>query len=436
MIILDTAVPGTTWAASHRKRLRDEVSLTSVITHAEQPLDRSTPEAIVKHADYYPSSQGLHPCCPGHVTAPKLYGKFTKGLLNNTEECKVIQVLPLAKGWKMSGQKKPESTSQAFEDYEIRNVKAEVLTLRSEMAALTAEVTKVNKNVKEIKEVLERLSTNTMLMISAVLKLSQAAITHGQKGEGQSGTTSAQERGENGGRSPQKVTVPVSETLLGLGVVTKDVVPSATTAESISGLWQVHSVKTLPNPAQIAHEETPVTLVDQQQGLPTLPSSSADSPSTLPAGPVVRPLANATTFPPLQVADGGGTLPQPGLAAVVPQPQANGGDCEEGELYQFSSDKIETALSCCKRKKNSRRNYATHLLRLSVPESDRRLSNCAGVRGQQPIDKSVLNAIKKEVFSAFPVLGNSPVDVHAAWRECIVAMDESCRRLRRSGLKP
>ena len=339
----------------------------------------------------------------------------------------------------MSGQKKPESTSQAFEEYEIRNVKAEVLTLRSEMAALTAEVTKVNKNVKEIKEVLERLSTNTMLMISAVLKLSQAAITHGQKGEGQSGTTSAQERGENGGRSPQKMMVPSSETLLGLGLVTKDVVPSATTAESISGLWQVHSVKTLPNPAQIANEETSVTLVDQQQNLPTLPSavasSSADSPSTL-AGPSVQPLVNATTFPPLQVADGGSTLAQQGIAAVVPQPQANGEDCEEDDLYQFSSDKIETALSCCKRKKNSRRNYATHLLRLSVPESNRRLSNCAGVRGQQPIDKKVLNAIKKEVFSAFPVVGNSPIEVHSAWRECIVAMDESCRRLRRSSLKP
>ena len=70
----------------------------------------------------------------------------------------------------------------------------------------------------------------------------------------------------------------------------------------------------------------------------------------------------ATTFPPLQVADGGGTLSQPGLVAMVPQAQANGRDCEEGELYQFSSDKIETALSCCKRKKNSRCNYATHLL--------------------------------------------------------------------------
>ena len=110
---------------------------------------------------------------------------------------------------------------------------------------------------------------------------------------------------------------------------------------------------------------------------------------------------------------------------MVPQAQANGRDCEEGELYQFSSDKIETALSCCKRKKNSRRNYATHLLRLSVPESNRRLSNCAGV-----------HAIKKEVFTASPVTGNSPVDVNAAWRECIVAMDESCRRLRRSSLKP
>ena len=340
----------------------------------------------------------------------------------------------------MSGQKKPESPSQAFEDYEIRNVKAEVLTLRSEMAALTAEVTKVNKNVKEIKEVLERLSTNTMLMISAVLKLSQAAITHGQKGEGQSGTASAQERGENGGRSPQKAVVTASETLLGLGVVTKDVVPSATTAESISGLWQVHSVKTLPNPAQIAQDETPVTLIDQQQSLPVLSSSatssSTESPSTLAAVPSVQPLANATTFPPLRVADGGSTLSQQGLVPVVPQAQVNGRDCEEGELYQFSSDKIETALSCCKRKKNSRRNYATHLLRLSVLESNRRLSNCAGVRGQQPISKSILNAIKKEVFTAFPVAGNSPVDVHAAWRECIVAMDESCRRLRRSSLKP
>jgi len=128
----------------------------------------------------------------------------------------------------------------------------------------------------------------------------------------------------------------------------------------------VHSVKTLPNPAQIAHEETPVTLIDQQQSLPALSSSatssSTESPSTLAAVPSVRPLANATTFPPLQVADGGGTLSQPGLVAMVPQAQANGRDCEEGELYQFSSDKIETALSCCKRKKNSRCNYATHLL--------------------------------------------------------------------------
>lgn len=386
---------------------------------------------------YYPilgSSQGLRPCFSSHVNNTVLYRTFTKRLLDYTEVCDVIRVLPFGERWKMSGQKKPESTSQAFEEYEIRTVKAEVLTLRSEMAALTAEVTKVNKNVKEIKEVLERLSTNTMLMISAVLKLSQAAITHGQKGEGSSGTASAQERGGNGGRSPQKVILPSSEALLGLGLVTKDVVPSATTAESISGLWQVHSVKTLPNPAQIISEETPLTLVDQQPSHPGLPST-VESSSSL-AGSSVQPLVNATTFPPLQVADGGRPLTQQSLAAVVPRLQANGGDIEEVDLYQFSSDKIETALSCCKRKKNSRRNYATHLLRLSIPESNRRLSNCAGVRGQQPIDKKVLNAIKKEVFGAFPVSGGSSVDAHSAWRECIVAMDESCRRLRRSSLKP
>ena len=386
-----------------------------------------------------PSSQGLHPCFSSHVSNTALYRKFPKRLQDYTEVCEIIRVHPFGERWKMSGQKKPESTSQAFEEYEIRTVKAEVLTLRSEMAALTAEVTKVNKNVKEIKEVLERLSTNTMLMISAVLKLSQAAITHGQKGEGSSGAASGQERGENGGKSPQKVTLPSSDALLGLGLVTKDVVPSATTAESISGLWQVHSVKTLPNPAQIISEETPLTLIDQQPNLPGLPStvtsSSTESSSSL-VGSSVHPLVHATTFPPLQAADADRALTQPGLSAVLPRPQANGGDSDEGELYQFSSDKIETALSCCKRKKNSRRNYATHLLRLSVPESSRRLSNCAGVRGQQPIDKKVLNAIKKEVFSAFPVPGSSAVDAHSAWRECIVAMDESCRRLRRSSLKP
>ena len=97
-------------------------------------------------------------------------------------------------------------------------------------------------------------------------------------------------------------------------------------------------------------------------------SSSTGSPSTIAVTPSVQPLANATTFPPLQVADGVSTLSQQSFGAVVPQAQVNGRDCEEGQLYQFSSDKIETALSCCKRKKNSRRNYATHLLRLSVPE--------------------------------------------------------------------
>ena len=327
----------------------------------------------------------------------------------------------------MAEEKRPESLNQPerFYDYELRGLKAEVLTLRSEMAAMQAEVGKVYKDVREIKEVLERLSTNTMLMISAVLKISQTAISQNaspQKGTAgeTSNTNNSIDSSLQASKSRKLASIEPTLSVSALSDAIPRETPQPVFAESLSNIWHLHSVKTVPNPIQNPEETE-------------LPRSDSLAKSTDPSNSKALLVEHQNAvFSSLTSALLTKDNPSTAVSYNPSKLTLNEEDDDDDDnevTFQFSSEQIETALGCCKRKKNSRRNYATHLLRMALPEKTRRLSNCAGVRGQQPVDRKILRAIKKEVLKAFPL--SQPIELHTAWRECIVAMDESCRRLRR-----
>lgn len=331
----------------------------------------------------------------------------------------------------MAEQKRPESLNnpERFSDYELRALKAEVLTLRSEMAAMQAEVGKVYKDVRETKEVLERLSTNTMLMISAVLKISQTAMSQNMTPPkalfGESANVSA-----NTDSSPQpsktRKLAPFDPATLNISTISEAVpreTPQPVFAESLSSLWHLHPVKTVPNPMQTAESE--VSKDNSSLKSPISSTSLLTASQVQPSPSVLSSLTSSL----LTKDPSSPTVAYNPSKLVLNEDDDDDDDEQETPSFRFTPEQVETALGCCKRKKNSRRNYATHLLRMALPEETRRLSNCAGVRGQQAIDGKVLRAIKREVLKAFPL--SQPLELHTAWRECIVAMDESCRRLRR-----
>ena len=86
-------------------------------------------------------------------------------------------------------------------------------------------------------------------------------------------------------------------------------------------------------------------------------------------------------------------------------------------------------LSKCLTESVSRPNFALTLVTKFFTEEVRLVSNVSGQRGKNPLDKDVISAIKVASFRMWP-LKSSENDM-VAWRDCVKAIDEGGRRLRR-----
>lgn len=57
-------------------------------------------------------------------------------------------------------------------------------------------------------------------------------------------------------------------------------------------------------------------------------------------------------------------------------------------------------------------------------------SNCSGTKGKHLLDPERLRVIREAVFEKWPIKPNQ--EEQAVWvKECIIAIDEACRRLNR-----
>ena len=73
----------------------------------------------------------------------------------------------------------------------------------------------------------------------------------------------------------------------------------------------------------------------------------------------------------------------------------------------------------------SRKNMSVHLTRRLFSEKVRMTSNVSG-RKKRQLDPKIITYIKSTAFRYFL---SSHSDITKEWAECIVAIDESCRRL-------
>ena len=74
-------------------------------------------------------------------------------------------------------------------------------------------------------------------------------------------------------------------------------------------------------------------------------------------------------------------------------------------------------------------NFALSLVRLLFSEKEMGESNCRGVRGKKQLDPTRIANVKRLTAKSS---SRSPTQFDAFWqKECRVAIDEGCRRLRR-----
>ena len=77
----------------------------------------------------------------------------------------------------------------------------------------------------------------------------------------------------------------------------------------------------------------------------------------------------------------------------------------------------------------SEENFALALVRLLFSEKEMGECNCRGVRGKKQLDPNRIATVKRLTAKSS---SRSPTQFAAFWqKECIVAIDEGCRRLRR-----
>ena len=77
------------------------------------------------------------------------------------------------------------------------------------------------------------------------------------------------------------------------------------------------------------------------------------------------------------------------------------------------------------------KNMCVHLTRRLFSEKVRMTSNVSG-RKKRQLDPKIISYIKATAFRYFPTLYS---DITKEWAECIVAIDESCRRLKNKPTK-
>ena len=61
---------------------------------------------------------------------------------------------------------------------------------------------------------------------------------------------------------------------------------------------------------------------------------------------------------------------------------------------------------------------------------ERKSSNVKGKHGKSQLDPARLTVIRQSALETYPVAGGENEEI--AWRQCIKAIDEACRRLNRS----
>ena len=87
-------------------------------------------------------------------------------------------------------------------------------------------------------------------------------------------------------------------------------------------------------------------------------------------------------------------------------------------------------LSKCLRESVSRPNFSLNLVTKFFTEEVRLTSNVSGKSGKNQLDKDMVAAIKVASFRMWPL--KSSESESAAWRDCVKAIDEGGRRLRRN----
>ncbi|XP_065911398.1 uncharacterized protein [Dysidea avara] len=129
--------------------------------------------------------------------------------------------------------------------------------------------------------------------------------------------------------------------------------------------------------------------------------------------PIVQPIESS--FSELAHGSGANLLPTP------PPPTSRGptGLLPESELTLIFMK------SC------SRRNMSVHLTRRLFTEQVRKTSNVSG-RNKQQLDPRIIKYIKSTSFKYFP---SQNTDISKEWADCIISIDESCRRLRNKPTK-
>ena len=102
---------------------------------------------------------------------------------------------------------------------------------------------------------------------------------------------------------------------------------------------------------------------------------------------------------------------------------------DERIIYPITEVFNNKFLSKCLTESVSRPNFALTLVTKFFTEEVRLVSNVSGRRGKKQLDNDVISAIKVASFRMWPL--KSSENDKVAWRDCVKAIDEGGRRLRR-----
>ena len=67
------------------------------------------------------------------------------------------------------------------------------------------------------------------------------------------------------------------------------------------------------------------------------------------------------------------------------------------------------------------------MVRRLFDENTRKLSNVSGKAGKAQLNPVIISFVKSMAFQYYPC--DTLVDVSKEWANCVIAIDESCRRL-------
>ena len=101
-----------------------------------------------------------------------------------------------------------------------------------------------------------------------------------------------------------------------------------------------------------------------------------------------------------------------------------------GHIYPITKVFNNVFLSDCLAESVSRPNFSLILVTKFFTEEVRLMSNVSGQCGKNQLDKDIISAIKVASFRMWPL--KSTENESAAWRQCVKAIDEGGRHLRRN----